>query len=437
VTTRIREDDREILRLAVPAFLALVAEPLFLLADSAIVGHLGTRQLAGLGIAGAVLSTLISVCIFLAYGTTASVARRIGAGDIRGALVQGIDGVWLAVVIGLGTTVLGVPLTPWLVGLFGPGPEVADEAEAYLRIGVLGAVPLLVVLAVTGILRGLQDTRTPLLVAVGANLANVVLNLWLVYGLDLGIAGSALGTVIAQTGSAAVLLAVVTRAARRYDAPLRPSLSGIRGAGSAGIPLLLRTVTLRASLLVMTYGATTLGDTELATMQVAMTLWSFLAFALDAIAIAAQALTGRSLGAGDRDGTRRITRRMLAWGVVSGVVTGAALALSSPWVGALFTEDAAVRQLLVPVLLVAAIAQPLAGVVFVLDGVLIGAGDGRYLAWAGLLVLAVFAPTAWVAVDAGGGLVWLWVAFVVAFMGGRGVVLLRRAAGDAWMRLGL
>ena len=434
--TRIREDDREILRLAVPAFLALVAEPLFLLADSAIVGHLGTRQLAGLGIAGAVLSTLISVCIFLAYGTTASVARRIGAGDLRGALTQGIDGVWLAIVIGLGTTALGVPLTPWLVGLFGPGPEVADEAATYLRIGVLGAVPLLVVLAVTGILRGLQDTRTPLLVAVGGNLANVVLNLWLVYGLDLGIAGSALGTVIAQTGSAAVLVAVVMRAARRYDAPLRPSLEGIRGAGSAGIPLLLRTVTLRASLLVMTYGATTLGDTELATMQVAMTLWSFLAFALDAIAIAAQALTGRSLGAGDRDGTGRITRRMLRWGVVSGVVTGAALAVSSPWVGALFTEDAAVRHLLVSVLLVAAIAQPLAGVVFVLDGVLIGAGDGRYLAWAGLLVLAAFAPTAWVAVEAGGGLVGLWVAFVVAFMGGRGVVLLRRAAGDAWMRLG-
>jgi Na+-driven multidrug efflux pump len=105
-------------------------------------------------------------------------------------------------------------------------------------------------------------------------------------------------------------------------------------------------------------------------------------------------------------------------------------------VGALFTEDAAVRHLLVSVLLVAAIAQPLAGVVFVLDGVLIGAGDGRYLAWAGLLVLAAFAPTAWVAVEAGGGLVGLWVAFVVAFMGGRGVVLLRRAAGDAWMRLG-
>jgi putative MATE family efflux protein len=429
-------EDREIIRLAVPAFLALVAEPLFLLADSAIVGHLGTPELAGLGIAGAVLSTLISVCIFLAYGTTASVARRIGAGDVRGALVQGLDGVWLAVGIGAATTALGVPLAQWLVGLFDPAAPVAHQAESYLRIGLLGAVPLLVALASTGILRGLQDTRTPLVVAVLGNLANVVLNLWLVYGLDLGIAGSALGTVVAQAGSAAALAVVVVRAAQRYDAPLRPSLAGIRGAGSAGIPLLLRTVTLRASLLLMTYGATTLGDTDLAAMQVAMTIWTFLAFALDAIAIAAQAITGRYLGAGDVRGTRAITRRMLRWGVFSGVVTGAALAATSPWLGALFTGDAEVRHLLVPVLLVAAVTQPLAGVVFVLDGVLIGAGDGRYLAWAGLLVLLVFAPAAWLAVRVGGHLAWLWLAFATAFMGGRGVVLVRRAVGDAWMRLG-
>jgi putative MATE family efflux protein len=227
--------DREILRLAVPAFLALVAEPLFLLADSAIVGHLGTTQLAGLSIAGAVLSTLISVCVFLAYGTTASVARRIGAGDLRAALVHGIDGVWLAVVIGVVTTALGVPLTPWLVGLFGPGARVADQAETCLRIGILGAVPLLVMLATTGILRGLQDTRTPLAVAVAGNVGNVALNIWLVYGLDLGIAGSALGTVIAQSGSALALTFVVVRAARRHGATLRPSLTGIRGAGSAGV----------------------------------------------------------------------------------------------------------------------------------------------------------------------------------------------------------
>jgi putative MATE family efflux protein len=431
-----RAEDREILRLAFPAFLALVAEPLFLLADSAIVGHLGTRQLAGLSIAGAVLSALISLCIFLAYGTTAAVARRIGAGDLRGALVQGIDGVWLAVVIGTATTVAGVPLTGRLVGLFDPERRVADQAETYLRIGLLGAVPLLVMLATTGILRGLQDTRTPLVVAVAGNLANVLLNLWLVYGLDLGIAGSAVGTVVAQTGSATVLVTVVVRAARRHGAPLRPSPTGIRGAGSAGVPLLLRTITLRASLLVMTYGATTLGEADLAAMQIAMTVWTFLAFALDAIAIAAQAITGRFLGAGDRDGTRAITDRMVRWGVVSGVVIGLALGVASPYLGPLFTADQQVRDLLVPVLLVAALAQPLAGIVFVLDGVLIGAGDGRYLAWVGLVVLAVFAPAAWVAVSVGGSLVWLWVAFAVAFMGGRTVVLVARERTPHWMRVG-
>jgi len=376
------------------------------------------------------------VCVFLAYGTTAAVARRIGAGDLRGALVQGIDGVWLAVVIGVVTTALGLPLTPRLVGLFGPSRAVAGEAETYLRIGIVGAVPLLLMLATTGILRGLQDTRTPLVVAVAGNAVNVALNLWLVYGLDLGIAGSALGTVVAQAASAAALVLVVARAARRHGASLRPSVAGVRGAGSAGVPLLLRTLTLRAALLVMTYGATTLGEADLAAMQVAMTIWTFLAFALDAIAIAAQAITGRSLGAGDRDGTRAITRRMVRWGVLSGVVTGVLLAAAAPWLGPLFTQDAQVRDLLVPVLLVAALSQPLAGVVFVLDGVLIGAGDGRYLAQVGLLVLVVFAPAAWVGVMVGGTLVWLWVAFCIAFMGGRGVVLVARAERDAWMRLG-
>jgi putative MATE family efflux protein len=431
-----RNGDREILRLAIPAFLALVAEPLFLLADSAIVGHLGTTQLAGLGIAGAVLSTLISLCIFLAYGTTATVARRIGAGDVASAVRSGIDGVWLAVLIGVLVTALGAAGTPQLVGLFGAGDRVADQAEEYLRIGFFGAVPLLVMLAATGVLRGLQDTRTPLLVSVVGNLANVGLNLLLVYGLDLGIGGSALGTVIAQAGSAAALLFVVDRAARRRGVPRRPSRAGIRMAGRAGVPLLLRTLTLRASLLVMTFGATSLGEADLAAMQIAMTIWTFLAVTLDAIAIAAQAITGRYLGAGDRDATRRITRRMLRLGAWSGIVTGLGLAAASAFLGPLFTADDRVQDLLTGVLLVAALAQPLAGVVFVLDGVLIGAGDGRYLAWVGLLVLVLFAPAAWVAVDVGRTLAWLWVAFGAAFMGGRAVVLLARERTTAWMIVG-
>ncbi len=430
--------DREILRLAVPAFLALVAEPLFLLGDSAVVGHLGTPELAGLGIASAILGTLVSLCIFLAYGTTASVARQVGAGNTRGALAQGIDGLWLATVIGALLTALTVPLTGWMIGLFGSDAQVAELAAAYLRIALFGVVPLLLMLAATGVLRGLQDTRTPLVVAVVGNVVNIVLNVVLVYGTGrfegLGIAGSAWGTLIAQLGSALALVWVVVRAARRESASLRPDLSGIRQAGRAGVPLIVRTLMLRASLLVMTYAAARLGEADLATMQLALTLWTFLAFTLDAVAIAAQAITGRYLGAADAEGTRRVTNRMEQWGWSSGLVTGLALAALSPFLGRLFTSDPVVLDLLVPVLLVAAAAQPLAGIVFVLDGVLIGAGDGVYLAWAQVAPLALFAPAAWLVGSS--SLTWLWVAFAVCFMGGRAVTLLLRARGDRWMRLG-
>ncbi len=433
-----RQHDREILRLAVPAFLALVAEPMFLLADSAIVGHLGTTELAALGIASAVMGTLVSLSIFLAYGTTASVARQVGAGRTTEALTQGVDGLWLATGIGLVASLVTVPLTRPLVRLFGPGPVVEDQAVVYLRIALLGAVPLLLMLAATGVLRGLQDTRTPLVVAVAANGANVVLNLVLVYGVGpwegLGLAGSAWGTLLAQVGAATALVWVVVRAARRTHASLRPDLAGIRAAGRAGVPLILRTLMLRASLLVMTYAAARLGDADLATMQLALTIWTFLAFTLDAVAIAAQAITGRYLGAGDAEGAREVTRRMERWGWASGVVTGAALAALSPVLGGLFTSDPAVLELLVPVLLVAALAQPLAGIVFVLDGVLIGAGDAVYLAWAQLVTLALFVPVALALGDR--GLTWLWIAFGALFMGGRAVTLLLRARGDRWLRLG-
>ena len=430
--------DREILRLAVPAFLALVAEPMFLLADAAIVGHLGTPELAALGIASAVMGTLVSLCIFLAYGTTASVARQVGAGRGREALAQGVDGLWLATGIGLLATVATVALTRPIVQLFGPGRGVEDQAVVYLRIALLGAVPLLLMLAATGVLRGLQDTRTPLVVAVAANAANVVLNLVLVYGVGtwggLGLAGSALGTLLAQLGAAVALVVVVVRAARREQAPLVPDLGGIRRAGRAGVPLILRTLMLRASLLVMTYAAAQRGDADLATMQLALTIWTFLAFTLDAVAIAAQAITGRHLGAGDAARTRAVTGRMQRWGWASGVVTGLGLAALAPVLGRAFTSDPAVLDLLVPVLLVAALAQPLAGIVFVLDGVLIGAGDAVYLAWAQLATLLVFAPAALLLGDR--GLTWLWAAFGIAFMGGRAVTLVLRARGDRWLRLG-
>ncbi|SFC98687.1 putative efflux protein, MATE family [Nocardioides terrae] len=432
-----RTPDREILRLAVPAFLALVAEPLFLLADSAIVGHLGTAPLAGLGIAGVVLQTIVGICVFLAYGTTASVARRVGAGDVRGAVAQGVDGLWLAVLIGALVTVPAVLAARPLARAVGAHGAVVDEATTYLRIAALGVTPLLVMLAATGVLRGLQDTRTPMLVAIGGNVANVCLNLLLVYGLDLGIAGSATGSVIAQALSAATLVAVVVRGARRHHASLRPDLPGIRQAARSGVALVVRTLTLRAALLVTTYAVTLVSgtdqDTQLATHQIAFTLWTFLAFVLDAIAIAAQALTGRSLGAGDVERTRSIAARMVWWGVVSGVVTGVAVVAVSPFLGALFTGDDAVRDLLVPVLIVVAIGQPVCGIVFVLDGVLIGAGDGRYLAYGGLVTLAVYAP---VVVLLHPSLVVVWVAFSAIFMGARLVVLVHRARGTRWLVTG-
>ncbi|MDR6174241.1 putative MATE family efflux protein [Nocardioides zeae] len=440
--------DREILRLAVPAFLALVAEPLYLLADAAIVGHLGTAELAGLGIAAVVLQTFVGLCVFLAYGTTAAVARLLGAGDLRRALDQGIDGIWLAVLLGVLVMAVGIPLSRPLVAVFGAGEAVTDLGATYLRVSLLGAVPLLVMLAATGVLRGLQDVTTPLVVAIAGNALNVVLNLVLVFGAGpvpaLGIAGSALGSVIAQTLSALALVVVVARGARRHGASLRPRLPGIRAAGRAGVPLVVRTLTLRAALIVTTYAATLTavrgtGADEAVTLaahQLAATLWGFLAFVLDAIAIAAQALTGRSLGAGDREGTRDTTRRMVQWGVGSGVVTGVLLAASSPWLPRLFTPDASVHPLLTAALLVIALGQPLAGVVFVLDGVLIGAGDGVYLAWGGLAVLVVYAPVVLGLALLAPHLVAVWVALTFVFMGARAVVLLRRARTDAWMVTG-
>ena len=237
--------NRQILRLAVPALGALLAEPTFLLVDAAIVGHLGTEQLAGVGIASVILGTLVGLSVFLAYGTTAQVARSLGAGQPDRALSFGIAGLYLAVIIGVAVLLVGWPLAPELIDWFGGGPAVSEYGITFLRWSLIGLPAMLAVLATTGVLRGLQDTRTPLLVAVIGAVVNVGLNLLLVNGFQLGVAGSAIGTVITQTGMALALVAVVVRAARRHGAPLAPHAGHIRGAGRAGIPLFIRTLTLR------------------------------------------------------------------------------------------------------------------------------------------------------------------------------------------------
>ncbi|MGQ4444031.1 MATE family efflux transporter, partial [Streptomyces violaceoruber] len=408
-----RRHDREIVALAVPAFGALVAEPLFVMADSAIVGHLGTAQLAGLGIASALLTTAVSVFVFLAYATTAAVSRRVGAGNLQAAIRQGMDGIWLALLLGAAVVAVFLPAAPSLVELFGASDTAAPYATTYLRISSLGIPAMLVVLASTGVLRGLQNTRTPLYVAVAGFLANAVLNVLLVYGAGLGIAGSAWGTVIAQCGMAAVYLWVVVRGARRHGASLRPDLVGIRASAQAGMPLLVRTLSLRAILMIATAVAARLGDADIAAHQIVLSLWSLLAFALDAIAIAGQAIIGRYLGADDAQGAREACRRMVEWGVAVGVVLGLLVVLSRPVFLPLFTGDSMVTDAALPALVIVAVAQPVCGVVFVLDGVLMGAGDGPYLAWAMLLTLAVFTPAALLVPTLGGGLTALWAAMTL------------------------
>ncbi|MFI1254788.1 MATE family efflux transporter [Streptomyces netropsis] len=431
----LRRHDREIVALAVPAFGALVAEPLFVMADSAVVGHLGTPQLAGLGVAAALLTTAVSVFVFLAYATTAAVARRVGAGDLPAAIRQGMDGIWLALLLGAAVIAVVLPTAPALVELFGASPTAAPYATTYLRVSSLGIPAMLVVLAATGVLRGLQDTRTPLYVAVGGFAANAALNVLLVHGAGLGIAGSAWGTVIAQCAMAAVYLAVVVRGARRHGASLRPDAAGIRACAQAGVPLLVRTLSLRAVLLIATAVAARLGDTDIAAHQIVLTLWSLLAFALDAIAIAGQAIIGRYLGADDPDGARAVCRRMVQWGIGAGVVLGVLVVASRPLFVPLFTSDPAVRDALLPALLVVALSQPVAGVVFILDGVLMGAGDGPYLAWAMLLVLAAFAPVALLVPAFGGGLTALWWAMTL-MMTVRMLTLWTRTRSGRWLVTG-
>ncbi|MFB7951413.1 MATE family efflux transporter [Streptomyces sp. NPDC056045] len=430
-----RRHDREIIALAVPAFGALVAEPLFVMVDSAIVGHLGTPQLAGLAVAAALLTTAVSIFVFLAYATTAAVSRRIGAGDPAAAIRQGMDGIWLALLLGVVVIVAVLPTAPWLVDVFGASDTAAPYATTYLRISSLGIPAMLVVMAATGVLRGLQDTRTPLYVAIGGFAANGALNVGLVYGAGFGIAGSAWGTVIAQVSMATAYLIVVVRGARKHGASLRPDAAGIRASAQAGVPLLVRTLSLRAVLMIATAVAARLGDTEIAAHQVIISLWNLMAFALDAIAIAGQAIIGRYLGADDTKGAREACRRMVQWGIASGVVFGVLLILARPLFVPLFTSDRAVQDTLLPALLVVALSQPIAGVVFVLDGVLMGAGDGPYLAWAMLVTLAIFAPVALLVPVIGGGLTALWWAMTL-MMAIRLVTLWLRTRSGRWLVTG-
>ena len=427
--------DREILLLAVPAFGALIAEPLYVVTDTAIVGRLGTPELAGLAIAAAILLSAHAALIFLAYGTTGLVGRLVGAGSPQRAAEQGIAGMWLSVGLGVAVSLGMWAGSGWLVGLFGPTPEVAELALTYLRISLIGFTALLAAMAATGYLRGTQDTVTPLYVAVGSAAANLVIELVLVFELDMGIAGSAWSTVIAQWGAAAVFAVAVRRSARAAGASLRLVAAAARRYARVGLQMFVRTASLRGSFVLAAVLASRIGTVEIAAHQIGAEIWALLALALDAVAIAGQAMVAKELGASRPDVARAASVRMIGMSLQLSVVFGVALVLLRTPLAGIFSTDPDVVSLGGFILLFVAAMQPVNAAAFAFDGIFIGAGDLGFLARAMFGAAVCFAVVGGAVRWAGLGIGWLWAALIV-FMCLRVAPQWIRFRGKAWLRTG-
>jgi putative MATE family efflux protein len=398
--------DREIFGLALPALGALAAEPLYLLADTAMVGHLGTEQLAALAIAATLLSGAFTLFNFLTYGTTAQVARLSGAAAHEEAGRLAAQALWLASGIGvLLTATLAAAAVP-LVDVMGADGHTAELAVMYLRIGSLGLPFALIALAGRGFLRGVSDLRTPLVIVVVANVANVLLNLLFIYGFDWGLAGSAWATVVAQLGMGVAFVAALLRAPATSR---RPSLARMRPMARIGSEIFVRTTALYASFLVAGAVLARVGNDSLAAHQVAFQLFVFLALVLDAVAIAGQVIVGRSLGAGDADEAYRAAKRMIELSIAAGAVFAVVMLALTEVLPRAFTSDADVIGELHKIWPLFALMQPANGAVFALDGILIGAGDTRFLMWGMLAAsLLVFVPIALASLALDFGIVGVW-----------------------------
>ena len=425
--------DREIVRLALPALGALAAEPLYILADTAIVGHLGRPQIAALGLAGTVLAGAFTIFNFLTYGTTAVVARASGAGQEEHAARLAAQALWASLGIGLALLVVcELVAAPLLAGLGGHGRS-GEFALQYFRLAALGLPAALVALAGQGYLRGVSNLRRPLEIVVVANLANLVLEILFVYGFGWGVAGSAAGTALAQAGMG---VAFVVELLRPHAPSRRPSWREMRPMVRVGRQIFVRTVALYASFLVAASVLARMGDAQIGAHQIGYQIFLLLALVLDALAIAAQVIVGRMLGAGDADGAYAAAGRMIGWSVAVGVVFAAVLAPLSYALPRAFTSDPQVLHqaaLLWPFL---AAIQPLGAAAFALDGILIGAGDTRYLMWSMLAASAIFVVLAVLALSLDWGVVGVWAALTVliaarlAFLGPRFVR--RRWAVVGW-----
>lgn len=427
---RLGVHDREIVRLALPAMAALAADPLLSLVDTALVGRLGAVPLAALGVSVALFTLAFFGFNFLTYGTTAEVARLRGAGRPQEASTYALQALWLAVGLGVATTLVFALGAPLLLRLMGATGDVAASAGVYLRIRALASVPVLVVLVGHGAFRGRKDMRTPLAITVAVNLANAVVSWVLIYPVGLGIAGAALGTLAAQTAGAVTFLAL---GRRRFATPdLRIDPAAMRRIVAISRDLFLRTAALLTGLLVSTAVATRMGTVTVAAHQIARELWTMLALVQDGFAIAGQAMVGTALGAGLVAEARDVATRLLWWGTGFGFVVGAAyLALEGVLPG-VFTTDAAVLAAVGAVWMTVALLQPIGGVVFVLDGILMGAGDFRFLWWSTAVAsLCGLVPVCLLALRFGWGLPGIWAGMCVMMLA-RAVLTVRRLRTGAW-----
>jgi MATE family, multidrug efflux pump len=370
--------DREIFRLALPALGALAAEPLYLLVDTAIVGHLGRSQLAALGMASVILGSFFVVFNFLQYGTTAQVARASGAGQEDVARQLGAQAIWLSLAFGVAAATLIALLAEPLVALVGGEGQAADYAVTYLRIAAIGYPAAFLALGGQGYLRGIANLRTPLEIVIAGNAANVVLELLFVYGFHWGIAGSAAGTAVAQLGMGAAFVVVILRGLRAGDARPRPALA--RRVLTLGKWIFIRTAALTSAFALAGAVATRSGDEAIAAHQIAYQLFLFLALVLDSIAIAGQIIVGRELGAGRAERAYAAGERMIWLSIGLGAVFAVTMLGLVDVLPRAFTHDRAVLEQTALLWPLFALMQPLAGAVFALDGILIGASDGPFLA---------------------------------------------------------
>jgi putative MATE family efflux protein len=424
--------DGEIFRLALPALGALAAEPLYVLVDTAIVGHLGRPQIAALGLAGTVLASAFTVFNFLTYGTTAVVARASGAGQSERAARLAAQALWVSLGIGFTLLVLGEAVAEPLLRGLGANGKSGEYALTYFRIAAVGLPAALVALAGQGYLRGVASMRRPLEIVVVSNLANVVLELLFVYGFHWGIAGSAAGTAIAQAGMG---VAFVVELLRPHADSKRPSLREMRPMLRVGSQIFVRTAALTAAFLTAASVCARMGDAQIGAHQIAYQLFIFLALVLDAVAIAGQVIVGRMLGAGDADGAFAAAARMIAWSVVVGGVFAAVLLPLAHVVPRAFTGDHAVLHEATELWPFFALMQPLGGAVFALDGILIGASDTAYLMWSMLAASAIFIALATLAYTLDWGIVGVWIALDV-LIAARLVLLGVRFAGRRWAVVG-